>query len=167
MNAPAPRRILPSSPTFDSFEVGDVHVTYGRTVTPSHLVDFAAMTGMTLPIFIDHAHAATGPYGAPIAPGFLVASLSGGMLESVLGRNTLAGLGMDGFRFHAPVKAGDTLHAEVEIVSKRVTRDAARGVLDVAVRIMNQRDEQVLEYSAKVMMKRSLTSAVTESSTSQ
>lgn len=147
-------RIEPAAPAFDAFNVGDVHVTYSRTVTPTHLVNFTAMAGMTLPVFIDHAHAAGGPYGEPIAPGFLTASFSGGMMESILGRNTVAGLGMDGFRFHVPVKAGDTLHAEVEIASKTETKDSARGVIGVAMRVVNQRDELVLEYTAKVMMKR-------------
>ncbi len=150
----APRRIEVPAPSFDAFNVGDVHVSYARTVTPTHLVNFTAMAGMTLPAFIDHAKAAGGPFGEPIAPGFLTASFSGGMMESVLGHNTLAGLGMDGFRFHAPVKAGDTLHAEVEIASKKETRDATRGVIGVAMRVINQRNELVLDYTAKVMMKR-------------
>jgi len=148
------RRIEPASPGFDSFNVGDVHVSYGRTVTQAHLVNFTSMAGMQLPLFINHDRAKTGPFGEPVAPGFLTASLSGGMMESVLGNNTLAGLGMDGFRFKTPVKAGDTLHAEVEIVSKKDTQDAGRGVLGVQVNVINQRAELVLEYTAKVLMKR-------------
>lgn len=150
----AGRRIEPRAPQFDDFEVGDVHVSYARTVTSAHLVNFTALAGMTLPVFIDHAHAAQGPFGEPIAPGFLTATFSGGMMESILGRNTLAGLGMDAFRFHAPVKAGDTLHAEVEIASKKETRDPGRGVIGVLMRVLNQRGELVLDYTAKVMMKR-------------
>jgi acyl dehydratase len=148
------RRIEVPAPGFDSFEVGDVHVSYARTVTQTHLVNFTAMAGMTLPVFIDHERAAAGTFGEPIAPGFLTASFSGGMMESVLGRNVMAGLGMDGFRFHAPVKAGDTLHAEVEIAGKKETQDATRGVMTVAMRVINQRGETVLAYTAKVLMKR-------------
>ncbi len=151
----AGRRIEPAAPGFDDFQVGDVHVSYRRTVTQTHLVNFTAMAGMQLPLFIDHEYArAAGPFGEPIAPGFLTASLSGGMLESVLGSNTLAGLGMDGFRFQVPVKLGDTLHAEVRIESKKDTKDAGRGVLGVQVSVLNQREEPVLEYSTKVLMKR-------------
>ena len=148
------RRIEMKAPTFDAFNVGDVHVTYGRTVTQTHLVNFTAMAGMQLPLFINHQHAKEGPYGEPIAPGFLAASLSGGMMESVLGPNTLAGLGMDSFQFKTPVKVGDTLHAEIEIVSKKETKDAGRGVLGMRINVINQRGESVLEYSAKVLMKR-------------
>lgn len=131
-----------------------MHVSYARTVTQGHLTDFTALAGMRVPIFIDHAHAKEGPYGEPICPGFLTASFSGGMLESVVGANVLAGLGMDGFRFHVPVKVGDTLHAEVEIGDKKPTQDGERGVLGLVVRVINQRQEVVLEYTAKVLMKR-------------
>ena len=148
------RRIEAQAASFDAFNIGDVHVTYGRTVTQTHLVNFTAMAGMQLPLFINHNLAQDGPYGEPIVPGFLTASLSGGMMESVLGTNTLAGLGMDCFRFKTPVKMGDTLHAEIEIVSKKVTQDEKRGVLGVHVDVVNHRSEVVLEYTAKVLMNR-------------
>jgi len=147
-------RILPRAPQFDDFVAGDVHVSYSRTVTQAHLVDFTAMAGMTAPVFIDSDAAKDGPYGEPICPGFLTASLSGGMLESVMGPKVLAGLGMDAFRFHVPVKVGDTLHAEVEIVGTKPTSDGSRGVLDMRIRVINQRAEAVLDYGAKVLMRR-------------
>lgn len=149
------RRIEPAAPGFDSFRVGDVHVSYARTVTETHLVNFTGMAGLQLPLFIDHHHAREhGAFGGPIAPGFLTASLSGGMLESVLGANTLAGLGMDAFRFRQPVRVGDTLHAEVEVLEKKDTREPDRGVLTVGVSVCNQRGEVALDYRTTVLMRR-------------
>ena len=149
------RRIEPPAPVFEDFAAGDVHVSYARTVTESHLVSFTAMAGLQLPLFIDHQHARSQtPFGGPIAPGFLTASLSAGMLESVLGPNTIAGLGMDAFRFQQPVRVGDTLHAEVEVLETKETRDAGRGVLTLAIRVLNQRGEIALEYRASVLLKR-------------
>ncbi|MBO9356698.1 acyl dehydratase [Bordetella petrii] len=148
------RRIHPAAPTLGDLRVGDVHVSYARTVTETHLVNFAALAGMQMPLFIDHEHARhAGPFGTPIAPGFLTAALSGGMLESVLGTNVLAGLGMDAFVFKVPVRPGDTLHAEVHILDKRPTRDPGRGVLTVKVDVVNQLGETVLSYQAKTLMK--------------
>ncbi|RCW68490.1 MaoC family dehydratase [Pseudorhodoferax soli] len=149
------RRIAPRTPVFEDFVEGDVHVSYSRTVTESHLVGFTAMAGLQLPLFIDreHARAATA-FGGPIAPGFLTASLSAGMMESILGPNTLAGLGMDAFRFLQPVRVGDTLHAEVRISGTKETRDPTRGVVSLAISVLNQRDEVALDYTARVLMKR-------------
>jgi 3-hydroxybutyryl-CoA dehydratase len=151
----AAKRVLPPASGFDDFQVGDVHVSYGRTVTESHLVSFTAMAGLQLPLFIDHDHAREqSSFGGPIAPGFLTASLSAGMLESILGPRTVAGLGMDGFRFRVPVRIGDTLHAEVTVQSKKEVKDPGRGVLTLKIDVLNQRREVALEYQASVLIGR-------------
>lgn len=143
------------APMLDDFNIGDVHASYARTVTETHLVNFAALAGLQLPLFIDHEHArSAGMFGSPIVPGFLTASLSGGMLESVLGHNVLAGLGMQDFVFTKPVCPGDTLHAEVEVKDKEVAGGHGRGVLSVGVNVVNQRNEVVLSYSTQVLMKK-------------
>ncbi len=139
---------------FDDFEVGQIFETYHRTVTETDLVNFTQFAGLRLPIFIDDEHAKKSTHGGRIIPGFLTASVSAGMLESVLGDSTLAGLGMDEFRFNAAVRPGDTLGAEVAIEKKKETSNATRGILSVRVRVINQREDCVLEYAATVLMAR-------------
>jgi acyl dehydratase len=139
---------------FDDFEVGQVFHTYRRTVTEADLVNFTQFAGLRLPIFLDEEYAKRSPHRGRIAPGFLTASLSAGMLESVLGENTLAGLGMDAFRFKLPVRPGDTLGAEVTVAEKKQTKDSTRGILTVGVRVHNQNAATVLEYSVTVLMAR-------------
>ena len=140
---------------FDDFEVGQVFSTYRRTVTETDLINFTQFAGLRLPIFIDEEYARHhSPHGGRIAPGFLTASVSAGMLESVLGVHTLAGLGIDEMRFKAPVRPGDTLGAEVTIANKKETSNSARGILTVRVKVINQRGEAVLEYSTTVLMAR-------------
>jgi acyl dehydratase len=147
--------MLPRAPGFDDFNVGEVHVSYGRTLTETHLVNFTALAGLQLPLFIDRDHASKETaFGGPIAPGFLTASLSAGMLESILGPRTLAGLGMDDLRFRAPVRIGDTLHAEVTVLSKKLSRDPGRGVLELKIAVINQRQELAMEYQVAVLMGR-------------
>jgi len=151
----AAARILPPAPGFDDFQVGEVHVSYGRTVTETHLVNFTALAGLQLPLFIDRDHASKQTaFGGPIAPGFLTASLSAGMLESILGPRTLAGLGMDGLRFRAPVRIGDTLHAEVTVQAKKPSKDPGRGVLELKIQVINQHAQVAMEYQAAVLMGR-------------
>ena len=136
------------------FKVGDVRRSYRRTVTEADLVNFTCFAGLRLPIFIDEEYALTeGPFGGRIAPGFLTASISAGMLESVLGNGTLAGLALDGFRFKTPVRPGDTLCAEVRVTEARATRDPTRGVVSLAVRVFNQREELALAYTTTVLMR--------------
>ncbi len=150
---PAPRRVPALG--YADFEPGAVFESYARTVTEADLVAFTGLAGIRLPIFVDDEHARhVGPHGGRIVPGFLTASLSGGMLESILGPDVLAGLGMDGFRFAVPVRPGDTLRARVTVLERRETRDAGRGVVSVRVEVGNQRGECPLAYGATVLMRR-------------
>jgi len=75
------------------------------------------------------------------------------MLESILGRNVIAGLGMDALRFVTPVKIGDTLHAIVEIRETRLTREPGRGMIRAFISTINQRGETALEFVASVLIK--------------
>ena len=142
-------------PRFDDFEAGAVYRSYGRTVTEADLVSFTSFAGLRLPIFVDDEYARNqSPHGGRIAPGFLTASLTAGMIESILGPDLLAGLSLDNFQFHAPVRPGDTLHAEIGIDEKRPTKAGDRGILKLAIRVLNQNGECPLEYSSTVLMGR-------------
>jgi acyl dehydratase len=146
----------PAQPSrrFDDFEVGQVFQTYRRTVTETDLVNFTQFAGLRLPIFLDDEYAKRSPHGGRIVPGFLTASVSAGMLESVLGEHTIAGLGMDAFRFKLAVRPGDTLGADITVTQKKATKDPTRGVLTVHVQVTNQTGAVVLEYSTTVLMAR-------------
>jgi acyl dehydratase len=61
---------------------------------------------------------------------------------------------MDGFQFKAPVRPGDTLVCEVKIAAAKETSDGERGVLTLEVKVLNQREEPVLEYSSRILMKK-------------
>jgi acyl dehydratase len=143
------------APGFEDFAVGETWRTYRRTVTDADLSSFTQLAGLRLPIFVDDEWATKeGPYGGRILPGFLVCTVSAGMLESVLGANTLAGLSMDAFSFKAPVRPGDTLACEVTIEAAKEASDGKRGVLSLAVKVLNQREETVLEYRTRVLMRK-------------
>lgn len=143
------------APGFGDFTVGETWRTYRRTVTEADLATFTQLAGLKLPLFVDDEWATReGPYGGRIVPGFLICTISAGMLESVLGANTLAGLSMDAFTFKAPVRPGDTLTCEVTIEDAKAASDGRRGVLALAVKVLNQSHQAVLEYKTRVLMKK-------------
>jgi acyl dehydratase len=84
----------------------------------------------------------------------MTCSIVAGMMESVLGSATLAGLGMDEMRFLAPVRIGDTLRARIRVDAKRAMSDGERGIVTLAITTLNQHDEVVLRFQAKVMLGR-------------
>ncbi|MGB0629418.1 MAG: MaoC family dehydratase [Alphaproteobacteria bacterium] len=52
----------------------------------------------------------------------------------------------------APVFAGDTIHAEVEVTAVRGTSKGNRGIVTTMNNVMNQKSEKVIEYRAVRMM---------------
>ena len=143
------------APFFEDFAAGETWRTYRRTVTDADLASFTQLAGLMLPIFVDHDWAEkNSPYGGPICPGFLICTFAAGMMESVLGANTLAGLGMDKFVFRTPVRPGDTLCCDVKVAEAKPASDGKRGILSLEIGVNNQRDERVLDFQAKVLMNR-------------
>jgi 3-hydroxybutyryl-CoA dehydratase len=89
-----------------------------------------------------------------VAPGLLTASIAAGMLEDILGKYTLAALGLDRFKFSAPVKAGDTLHSRITVEEMKDVSDKTRGVLTVRISVVNQTGVVPLEFWGSFMMRR-------------
>jgi hypothetical protein len=63
--------------------------------------------------------------------------------------------GLDELRWLRPVRPGDTLRSEVEVVEARPSRSKPdRGILVMAFRIRNQRDEDVLAMRTMQLTRR-------------
>ena len=124
-------------------------------MTEADIVNFTGMAGIRLPVFIDDEWCkANTPYGGRISPGLMTGAFAVGMMEDVLGANTLAALALDGFRFHVPVRPGDTIRAQVTITGTRDTSDGKRGILSLKVEVFNQRDEVAMEFSGTFLMRK-------------
>lgn len=86
-----------------------------KTITDADIVKFAEATGDTNPLHLDEAYARATPFGGRIAHGLLTAGLVSALLA-----NRLPGPGTiylsQTLEFEAPVRPGDTVTAEVEVV---------------------------------------------------
>jgi acyl dehydratase len=142
------------SPYYDDYEVGQRISTYSRTVTEGDLSLFCALVGYHVPLFIDEEYAKQTRYGGRIAPSSYIMSVSTGMTESLFRTTVIAQLGLERGRFLAPVRAGDTIRTEVEIVEKRPSTKPGQGVIVFRDHVLNQRDELVFEVDKIVLLKR-------------
>ena len=139
---------------WEEFDVGTRHPTYGRTITEGDMSLFCALVGYHVPLFIDEEYAKTTQYGGRIAPSSMIMSISTGMTESLY-RNTMIGLlAVERGRFLAPVRPGDTVRTEVEIISKRKTKDVSRGIVVFRDHLLNQRDETVFQIDKVTLLQR-------------
>jgi acyl dehydratase len=103
---------------FEESEVGTRYQTYTRTITEADLAWFCAFAGYHVPLFIDEEYAKRTPYGGRIAPSALTMTISTGMTESLFRTTVIVLLSVDRGRFLAPVRPGDTIRTEVEVLAR-------------------------------------------------
>lgn len=141
---------------FEDFTVGDVMVTGRRTVTATDIVNFACLSGDFNGVHSDHEYCRTLPFGEPIAHGPLIYAIVGGLnYASGINDGTLIGLiGVDRWRFHLPVKHGDTIECRSTVVETRATSKPDRGVVTLRRETVNQRGEIVQSMETTLMFKR-------------
>lgn len=135
---------------FDEFHVGDKFSTRGITLTESQIVDFA-LTYDPQHMHVDAHAAETGPFGGLIASGFQTLALSFRLFYDLglLADSNIVGPGMDEVRWTAPVKPGDTIRTEVEVIEARLSRSKPdRGTVKFQFTVLNQRNEIVMTYQA-------------------
>lgn len=145
---------------FEDFDVGARYSTYTRTITEGDLSLFCAFVGYHVPLFIDEEYARQTPYGGRIVPSALTMSISTGMTESLFRTTMIALLAVDHGKFLAPVRPGDTIRTEVEVLSKRETSNSERGVVVFRDHVLNQRNEVVFQIDKTTLIKRRPTPAV-------
>ena len=140
---------------FEDFEIGKSIVTSRRTVTLTDIVNFACLSGDHNAPHIDHEFCKTQPYGEPLAHGPLVLSIVGGLqcLTGINDGTIVAMLGLDAWRMHLPVKAGDTIHAVITPKEKKPTSSGKQGIVIFDRIVKNQRDEVVQSMVLSLMYK--------------
>ena len=128
---------------FEDLRLGQ-KASFGKTVTESDIVLFAAVTGDTNPMHLNAEYAKNTIFGERIAHGMLAA----GLITKVLGTQ-LPGPGTiylsQTLKFRKPVRIGDTVTATVEVMALHPERHRARLRTLCAVR-----GEAVLEGEAYV-----------------
>lgn len=127
----------------------------GVTITDSHLVQWAGLTGDWVSLHLDAQYAAALPFGERIAHGPLTMSLSLGLLtQTGIFGNVSAWLGVDQVRALKPVLIGDTVHPEAQLVLSRESKRPDVGIWTFDYRTLNQHDELVMTFSGSFMVTR-------------
>ncbi len=141
---------------FESHAVGSVYETLGRTVSETDIVTFVNLCGFNEPLFMDMEYVRReSVFGRRAAPGALTFALSEGLImqTGLIHGTGMAYLGGE-IRVVAPVLEGDTIRVEVEVSDKRETKKPDRGIVTYTHRVLNQRDELVLEARVQRMIRR-------------
>lgn len=141
---------------WEDFNLGQKFNTSSLTVTETHVVNFACLTGDFYPLHMDEEYAKQTAFGGRIVHGPLTFCLAVGLVgqTGIFADSLVAFLGADNLRMLAPVKPGDTISVEVEVNSKRETSNAQKGITTMQYRVKNQRGEIVSRVDMNFMMHR-------------
>jgi acyl dehydratase len=137
----------------DDFKPGATFRTGGITVTETHVVNWAGLTGDFYPLHVDREYAARTQFGERLAHGPMIFALAVGQvaLAGFGGDAVIAWLGADDMRMLAPVKIGDTIRVTVEVKETSATSNPKKGIQVWRYTVQNQRDEAVMHFDFRLM----------------
>jgi acyl dehydratase len=140
---------------YEDLTEGQTFTSPARTVTETDLVSFAMLSGDWNAIHTDEEFARETFYGKRVVHGLFGLSMMTGLLDrtGLFGGSAIAMLGISDWQFKAPIFVDDTLHFEMEIVSKRLTSGGDRGIIDRKFSLINQRGEVVQEGHIGLMLR--------------
>jgi acyl dehydratase len=130
----------------EDLPVGKLWHTGEFVMTPEEAVGFASRYDPQ-PMHLDAEAAATGRFGELIASGWNTAALamSTCVHAKLFGDTEMLGLGVDKIQWPNPVRHGDRVSVEVEVLANTPSQSKPdHGVLKIQTRAKNQRGEMVL-----------------------
>ena len=118
---------------FEDFAVGDVYEHRpGRTISEADNTWFTLLTMNQHPLHLDAAYAAKSEFGTRLVNSCLTLSIVVGMSVSDISQKAIGNLGWSDIKLTAPVFIGDTIYAESEVLSKRVSASRpTQGIVEV------------------------------------
>ncbi len=141
---------------FEDLTPGRRFVTGARTLDASAIISFAHEYDPQ-PFHVDETAAASTFFGGLVASGWYTASVSMRLLVDGEFRPAggIIGAGIDEFRWPAPVRPGDTLHVESEVLEARPSKSRPEiGIVRVRHTTRNQRGEAVQDFIANHVVQR-------------
>lgn len=140
---------------FEDVIVGATYEAGSKTVSEEEIIDFATKYDPQ-PFHIDKESAENSPYGGIIASGWHTAGMAMRlMVDHIIDHE--AGLGSPGWnnmRWHLPVRPGDTLRVQSEILDKKQSKTKPQmGTVFGKMRVFNQKDEMVMSVDTIGMVK--------------
>ncbi|WP_431285084.1 MaoC family dehydratase [Humitalea sp. 24SJ18S-53] len=139
---------------WEDFEPGRRFPTYGRTITDGDLSFFCAYVGYHVPLFIDEHAARKTRFGGRIVPSGMIMAISTAMTESLFRETMVGQLAIENGRFLVPVRPGDSIRTEVEVVSRKESRNPEHGVVTFRDHVTNQDGVEVFHVDKVTLVLR-------------
>jgi 3-hydroxybutyryl-CoA dehydratase len=131
---------------------GDRFVTPSRTIGEEDITSFAELTGDVHPQHTDAEWAAGSRFGERIAHGLLVQACAVGLMQFDPER-VVALRRVGDAVFKLPVRVGDSIHVEGQVVGTREVDDDTE-LVEHRWRVLNQDGRMVLRMNVEVVCRR-------------
>lgn len=132
-------------PNYEDIQIGD-KASFTKTISESDVYQFAGITGDYNPVHINSEYAGQSVFKERVAHGILTAGFISAVLGTKLPGTDTIYLSQN-LDFKAPVKIGDTITAEVEVLEKKDRKKIIR----LRTIVKNQSDIIVVDGEAVVM----------------
>ena len=138
---------------YEDMEPGFKVETAGRTISEADIMTFAGISGDWNAIHVDAEYAKTSAFGERVAHGLLGLSIASGLAMQMgfLDRTVEAFTSLE-WKFRAPIKIGDTIHAVAEVTQKKAV-GASGGFVTFNVVVKNQNDQTTQRGTWTIMVK--------------
>jgi 3-hydroxybutyryl-CoA dehydratase len=131
----------------------DRFVTAERAISQADILAFAELTGDWHPQHTDAEWASDSRFGEQIAHGLLVVSCAVGLVDFDPER-VVALRRLGDAVFKQPVRVGDTIRVEGQVVGTRQLDDE-HDLVEQRWRVLNQEDRMVLRMNVEIVWRRS------------
>ncbi len=151
---PAAHRVTADARWFEDFTVGERFALPSRTMTEGLFAAFQAASGDNHPIHYDREYCRRHGHRDLLAHGYqvLIQTAAGAGLFPHLVEQSLVGFIAQRSRFLAPVYAGDTVYATLEVAALKPQRTT--GVLTLRTTVHNQDGTLVMEGEQEYLLRR-------------
>lgn len=145
-------KLDPALLRYEQIAPGLAFETGGITVTEGHITGFAGLTGDFYDIHMDDEYARALGYPGRVAHGLLGLALCDGLKNRAPVR--FAAIVSLNWRwsFTGPILVGDRIFARIAVLSKRMTRNPARGIVTLGFELVNQKGEVVQKGENDLMV---------------
>lgn len=140
---------------FEELIVNDIYKhNITRTVTETDNLLFTTLTHNVQPLHLDEEYAKSTIFGERIVNSLFTLSFVVGIsVNDLTLQTTIGNLGFDEIKFMHPVKLGDTLHGETEVIDKRESKSRKdSGIVWFEHRGYNQDKELVTKVKGVALM---------------
>ena len=140
----------------DDFEVGQTFQSERITIDADRIKRFAAEYDPQ-PFHLDEAAAAGSIFRGLVASGWQTTAITMKLLVEggLKPAGGIVGVSADEIRWPRPVRPGDELRAQIEVVEVRASKSRPeQGIVKVRITTLNQKDEDVQSFVATLIVPR-------------